>query len=210
MNGGICKQAQGINGKHHHSEGGPTVSLNEPPPHHRPLTPLRRIRGIICLFIILSTAFLMLVYCAPATALFLRLFSIRHSRMATAFLFGTWLSLWPCLFEKINKTKVIFSGQTVPEKERVLLFANHRTEVDWMYLWNLALRKGRLGQLKYILKSSLMKLPVFGWAFHVMEFVPVERKWEIDEEIMRNRLEKFKDQRDPMWLALFPEGTDYT
>ncbi|KAJ1688389.1 hypothetical protein LUZ63_019779 [Rhynchospora breviuscula] len=48
-----------------------------------------------------------------------------------------------------------------------------------------------------------MKLPVFGWAFHVMEFVPVERKWEIDEEIMRSRLEKFKDPRDPLWLA-FP------
>ncbi|KAJ3704389.1 hypothetical protein LUZ61_008094 [Rhynchospora tenuis] len=89
---------------------------------------------------------------------------------------------------------MIFSGQTVPDKERVLLFANHRTEVDWMYLWNLALRKGRLGHLKYILKSRLMKLPVFGWAFHVMEFVPVERKWEIDEEIMRNMLEKFKIQ----------------
>jgi lysocardiolipin and lysophospholipid acyltransferase len=209
MNGHTYKQAQGINWNHHQTEGGPTVSLNEPP-HHQHLTPQRRIRGIICLFIILPTAFLMLVYCAPAAAVFLRLFSIRHSRKLTSFLFGTWLSLWPCLFEKINKTKVIFSGQTVPAKERVVLFANHRTEVDWMYLWNLALRKGRLGQLKYILKSSLMKLPVFGWAFYVMEFVPVERKWEIDEEIMRNWIEKFKDQSDPMWLALFPEGTDYT
>ncbi|KAJ3698876.1 hypothetical protein LUZ61_002581 [Rhynchospora tenuis] len=209
MNGTADKKAQQMNGKQNITEGGPTVSLNDPP-HHRPLTPLRRIRGIVCLFIILSTAFFMLVYCAPVTALFLRLLSIRYSRKATSFLFGTWLSLWPCLFEKINKTNVIFSGQTVPDKERVLLFANHRTEVDWMYLWNLALRKGRLGQLKYILKSSLMKLPVFGWAFHVMEFIPVERKWEIDEEIMRNRLEKFKDRNDPMWLALFPEGTDYT
>lgn len=209
MNGNTYKQEEEINGKHPLTEGGPTVSLNELP-HHRPLTPLRRIRGIVCLFIILSTAFLLLVYCAPTTALFLRLFSIRYSRKATSFFFGTWLSLWPCLFEKINKTKVIFSGQTVPKKERVLLFANHRTEVDWMYMWNLAMRKGRLGQLKYILKSSLMKLPVFGWAFHIMEFVPVERKWEIDEEIMRNHLQRFKDRRDPMWLALFPEGTDYT
>lgn len=105
---------------------------------------------------------------------------------------------------------MVFSGDVVPEKERVLLFANHRTEVDWMYLWDLALRKGRLGYIKYILKSSLMKLPIFSWGFHILEFIPVERKWEVDEAIMRKRLSAFKDPQDPLWLAVFPEGTDYT
>ena len=62
------------------------------------------------------------------------------------------------LFEKINKTKVVFCGETVPAKERVLLIANHRTEVDWMYLWDFALPKGCHGYIKYILKSSLMKI----------------------------------------------------
>ncbi|CAA0813319.1 Probable 1-acyl-sn-glycerol-3-phosphate acyltransferase 4 [Striga hermonthica] len=88
--------------------------------------------------------------------------------------------------------------------------SNHRTEVDWMYLWNLALRKGCLGYIKYVLKSSLMKLPIFGWGFHILEFVPVERKWEVDEPIMRQMLDSFADRRDPLWLAVFPEGTDYT
>ncbi|KAG4988422.1 hypothetical protein JHK85_031405 [Glycine max] len=110
----------------------------------------------------------------------------------------------------INKTKVVFSGDIVPSRERILLIANHRTEVDWMYLWDLALRKGCLGYIKYILKSSLMRLPVFGWAFHILEFIPVERKWEADESIMRYMLSTFKDPQDPLWLALFPEGTDFT
>ncbi|KAL9174039.1 hypothetical protein ABFS82_02G026500 [Erythranthe guttata] len=79
-----------------------------------------------------------------------------------------------------------------------------------MYLWNLALRKGCEGYIKYILKSSLMKLPVFGWVFHVMEFIPVERKWEADELKMKNMLSGFRDERDPLWLAVFPEGTDFT
>lgn len=127
-----------------------------------------------------------------------------------SFIFGLWLSLWPSLFEKINKTKVVFSGDGVPMKERVLLIANHRTEVDWMYLWDLALRKGRLGCIKYILKSSLMKLPIFGWGFHILEFIAVERKWEIDEQILQQKLSTLKDPQDPLWLALFPEGTDYT
>ena len=151
-----------------------------------------------------------LVYFTPVSVVMLRLVSIRCSRKVTSFIFGMWLAMWPSLFEKINRTKVVFSGDMVPAGERVLLIANHRTEVDWMYLWNLALRKGRLGYIKYILKSSLMKLPLFGWGFHILEFIPVERKWETDEPVMRNMLSTFTNPRDPLWLAVFPEGTDFT
>ncbi|GJT07674.1 hypothetical protein Tco_0842136 [Tanacetum coccineum] len=42
--------------------------------------------------------------------------------------------------------------------------------------------------IKYVLKSSLMKLPIFSWGFYVFEFIPVERKWEVDETIMRKML----------------------
>ncbi|KAJ4844456.1 putative 1-acyl-sn-glycerol-3-phosphate acyltransferase 5 [Turnera subulata] len=177
---------------------------------HRPLTLLRAIRGVMCLMVLVSTAFMMLVYFGFMSAVLMRLFSIHYSRKALSFFFGAWLALWPFLFEKINKTKVIFSGESVPPRERVLLIANHRTEVDWMYLWDLAWRKGCLGYIKYVLKSSLMKLPVFGWGFLILEFIPVERKWDIDESNMHQMLSSFKDPRDPLWLALFPEGTDFS
>nr|ALB76841.1 1-acyl-sn-glycerol-3-phosphate acyl transferase 5 [Jatropha curcas] len=176
----------------------------------RALTPLKLIRGIVCLVVLVVTAFMMLVYFGFLSAVILRLFSIHYSRKATSFFFGAWLALWPFLFEKINKTKVIFSGETVPAKERVLLIANHRTEVDWMYLWDLAWRKGCLGYIKYVLKSSLMKLPVFGWGFHILEFISVERRWEVDASNMHQMLSSFRDRQDPLWLAPFPEGTDFT
>ncbi|XP_059636404.1 probable 1-acyl-sn-glycerol-3-phosphate acyltransferase 4 [Cornus florida] len=176
---------------------------------HRPLTPLRVFRGLMCLVILLYTAFMFLVYFGPP-AMMLRCLTIRYSRKAISFFFGIWLSLWPFLFEKINRTEVIFSGETVPPRERVLLIANHKTEVDWMYLWDLAMRKGCLGYIKYVLKSSLMKLPVFGWGFHILEFISVERKWEIDEPVMRQMLSTFINSEDPLWLAVFPEGTDFT
>ncbi|XVF36161.1 hypothetical protein REPUB_Repub19eG0034300 [Reevesia pubescens] len=176
---------------------------------HRPLTPFRFLRGLISLVVFLATAFMLLAYLGPGAVL-LRFFSIHLYRKATSFFFGLWLSLWPFLFEKINRTKVVFSGDNVPQKERVLLIVNHRTEVDWMYLWDLAMRKGCLGYIKYILKSSLMKIPVLGWGFHILEFISVERKWETDENVMHQMLSTFKDPRDPLWLALFPEGTDFT
>ncbi|KAJ8767239.1 hypothetical protein K2173_013636 [Erythroxylum novogranatense] len=177
---------------------------------HHSLTPLRAIRGVVCLVVLVLSAFMMLVYFGFLSSVFIRLFSIHYSRKVLSFFFGAWLALWPSLFEKINRTKVIFSGETVPPRERVLLIANHRTEVDWMYLWDLAWRKGCLGYIKYVLKSSLMKLPVFGWAFHILEFIPVERRWEVDESNMRQMLTSFKDRQDLLWLALFLEGTDFT
>ncbi|EPS62079.1 hypothetical protein M569_12713, partial [Genlisea aurea] len=176
---------------------------------HFPLTPFRIFRGVLCLVIYLSTAFMLLTYLAPV-ALLLRLLSVHYSRKFVSSLFGLWLGLWPVLFEKINKTRVIFSGDRIPVEKRVLVMSNHRTEVDWMYLWNLALRKGCLGHIKYVLKSSLMKLPLFGWGFHVLEFIPVARKWEVDESTMTRILSTFADRRDPLWLVVFPEGTDYT
>nr|AHV90568.1 lysophosphatidyl acyltransferase 4-1 [Brassica napus] len=177
---------------------------------NRPLTPLRTLRGLIILLIFLSTAFMFLIYFAPPFALALRLLSVHQSRKSISFIFGHWLALWPYLFETINGTTVIFSGDTLPVEKRVLLIANHRTEVDWMYLWNIALRKGCLGYIKYVLKSNLMRLPIFGWGFHVLEFIPVERKREVDEPVMLQMLSSFKDPREPLWLALFPEGTDFT
>lgn len=176
---------------------------------HRPLTPFRFTRGLMCLLVFLSTSVMFLVYFGPP-AVMMRLASVHYSRKVASFLFSIWLSLWPFLFEKINGTKVVFYGDAVPAKERVLIIANHRTEVDWMYLWDLALRKGCLGSIKYILKSSLMKLPVFGWGFHILEFISVDRKWEVDEPVMRQMLSTFKDPQDGLWLALFPEGTDFT
>jgi lysocardiolipin and lysophospholipid acyltransferase len=165
MNGSNGSQEHHVSGEeevHHVSR--PILNNG---PKHRPLTPMRRCRGVACVAVILSTAFLLIVYLAPITTFVVRLFSVHYSRKATSFLFVMWLSLWPFLFEKINKTKVVFSGENVISKRSVLIFAKHRTEVDWMYLWNLALRKGHLGYIKYILKSSLMKLPIFSWAFHI-------------------------------------------
>lgn len=185
------------------------LALDDEPTRHA-LPPLRLLRGLICIVVLVLTAFMMLVYFGFTSAVVVRIFSLHLSRKMTSIVFAAWLALWPFLFEKINNTKVVFSGGIVPDKERILLIANHRTEVDWMYIWDLALRKGSLGYIKYVLKSGLMKLPIFGWAFHILEFIPVRRKWEIDEPIMRQMLSTLKDPQHPLWLAIFPEGTDFT
>lgn len=51
--------------------------------------------------------------------------------------------------------------------EAALIICNHRTRVDWMFLWVLCLRQGQLSGLKIVLKESLKGVPGFGWATQV-------------------------------------------
>lgn len=85
-------------------------SLNSRDPPSNRLTPLTVLRGVTCVLVLFLTAFMMLVYVGFVAAVILRFFSIHYSRKITSFFFGAWLALWPFLFEKINKTKVVFSG----------------------------------------------------------------------------------------------------
>lgn len=177
---------------------------------HRPLTFFRRVRGFACLACLLLTSFMLLTFFSPTVHYLPRFFSVYYSRRGTSFFIGSWLGLWPFLFEIVNETKVIFAGDVVPREDRVMLMCNHRTEVDWMYIWNLAIRKGKLGYCKYAVKSSVKNLPLFGWAFYVFEFLMLDRKWEVDEPTIKSYLDSFQDQRDPLWLVIFPEGTDFS
>jgi len=106
--------------------------------------------------------------------------------------------------------QVVFAGDKVPHDNRVLISCNHRTEVDWMYIWDLAIRKGKIGYCKYAVKSSVRNVPIFGWAFWVFEFLMLERKWDVDKPVIESYLKNFMDPADPLWLVIFPEGTDFT
>ncbi|CAK9859787.1 unnamed protein product [Sphagnum tenellum] len=177
---------------------------------YRPLTPLRIVRGVFCLIVLLFSSLMPLLIVAPPSFLTLRLISVHYSRQATSFFLAGWLSLWPFFFEKINQTKVVFAGDKVPHDNRVLISCNHRTEVDWMYIWDLAIRKGKIGFCKYAVKSSVRNVPIFGWAFWVFEFLMLERKWDVDKPVIESYLKTFMDPADPLWLVIFPEGTDFT
>lgn len=65
--------------------------------------------------------------------------------------------------------QVKITGDHVDFGEAALIICNHRTRVDWMFLWVLCLRQGQLSGLKIVLKESLKGIPGFGWATQVNE-----------------------------------------
>ncbi|CAK4017805.1 related to 1-acyl-sn-glycerol-3-phosphate acyltransferase gamma [Lecanosticta acicola] len=107
--------------------------------------------------------------------------------------------------------------------ERAVLMANHQLYTDWLYLWWIAYTNviPMHGHIYIILKDSLKWVPLIGPGMQYFGFIFMSRKWANDQGSMRYRLQKLKtrhsgpmsgqrgaQQLDPMWLLIFPEGTN--
>jgi len=91
---------------------------------------------------------------------------------------------------------------------RLVLMANHQLYTDWMYLWWIAYTNKMHGRIYIILKESLKSLPIFGWGAQFYNFIFLSRKWETDRFRFSRAFNHLRDPQDPMWLLIFPEGTN--
>ncbi|KAF2160751.1 hypothetical protein M409DRAFT_70280 [Zasmidium cellare ATCC 36951] len=107
--------------------------------------------------------------------------------------------------------------------DRAVLMANHQLYTDWLYMWWAAYTNVQPmhGHIYIILKATLKWTPLIGPAMQLYGFVFMARNWAADQSRMRERLEKLKTrssgpmsgqngkrQLDPMWLLIYPEGTN--
>ncbi|TQS35054.1 hypothetical protein Golomagni_04536 [Golovinomyces magnicellulatus] len=104
--------------------------------------------------------------------------------------------------------------------DRLVLIANHQLYSDWIYLWWVAyINQPKMhGHIFIILKESLKHIPIIGWGMRFYGFIFMSRKLTIDGPRLSYRLRKLKRMHsgspseekflDPMWLLLFPEGTN--
>ena len=103
--------------------------------------------------------------------------------------------------------------------ERLVLIANHQIYTDWLYLWwvGYANDPQMHGYVYIILKESLRYIPIMGVAMMFYGFIFMSRKMAVDQSRLAYRLRKLKTQHagpngtqllNPMWLLLFPEGTN--
>ncbi|KAF2206720.1 hypothetical protein CERZMDRAFT_52485, partial [Cercospora zeae-maydis SCOH1-5] len=91
---------------------------------------------------------------------------------------------------------------------RLILMGNHQLYTDWLYLWWIAYTNKMHGRIYIILKESLKHVPVIGWGMQFYNFIFLSRKWEQDRYKFKQHLDHLKDPKDPMWLLIFPEGTN--
>lgn len=105
--------------------------------------------------------------------------------------------------------------------ERLIMIANHQIYTDWLYLWWVAYANNPQmhGWIYIILKESLKYIPVIGTGMMFYGFIFMSRKMAVDQPRLAHRLQKLKTSSadpsasagrslNPMWLLLFPEGTN--
>lgn len=75
------------------------------------------------------------------------------------------LLFFQALLETVFGVKVIITGDAFVPGERSVIIMNHRTRMDWMFLWNCLMRYSYLRLEKICLKASLKSIPGFGRLF---------------------------------------------
>lgn len=93
--------------------------------------------------------------------------------------------------------------------ERMILISNHQIYADWLFIWWSAYTSRMHGAIYIILKDSLKWIPVIGTAMQLFGFIFMARNWETDKKALTHRLKQLeKDKEWPMWLLIYPEGTN--
>lgn len=95
-----------------------------------------------------------------------------------------------------------------PLSTSAIVFSNHRTRIDWMFLWCLFQRWHCLDKLRIILKDDLRNIPFLGWAMQHLRFLFLKRNWETDKPHMTEILTRLRESSDASVFLIFPEGTD--
>ena len=91
-------------------------------------------------------------------------------------------------------------------KGNKLLLSNHVAMADGLALFAIAQRAGRLGQLRFFAKKSLLFFPVLGFGCYFLNFVFLSRNWLKDSRTIQQTFSNLQKWRR-FWMCLFAEGT---
>ncbi len=170
---------------------------------------LRTVRGL--LFGALSFGWLIFVLNPIQVAsLAVRPFSRPHFRAINRWCAGQIWGFWAWMAEHWNGIEVVFSGDPLPPPENALVLSNHQSMADVMVLLCFARRTGRIGDLKWFVKDPVKWVPGPGWGMKLLDCIYVKRDWTKDQAEIGRLFGKFSEERIPIALVSFLEGTRRT
>ncbi|ORC87759.1 putative acetyltransferase [Trypanosoma theileri] len=100
----------------------------------------------------------------------------------------------------------VFGPPTQKGKFKIIIM-NHRCRIDWLVLFPFLTRAGGSRTLRIVLKAELSRVPIYGWSMQFFRYIFLSRKWDKDEERMREMIAFYKSSGGAT-ILLFPEGTD--
>ncbi len=107
----------------------------------------------------------------------------------------------------IGGMKVEMLGDRIPRNENALVLANHQSAVDTIVQLIVGKTVERLGDMKFFVKDILKWVPGPGWGMVFLECIFMKRNWTEDRQRVVKQLQKFRQDRVPVWVNIYPEGT---
>lgn len=147
---------------------------------------------------------------AQIASLLVKPFSTRTFRRINRWCADTWWGWCVLAAERFNGTRVVLSGDPLPPDENALVVSNHQQMPDITALMALARSSGRLGDLKFFVKSQLKWVPGLGWGLSFLNCPFLKRNWSADRARVEATFDTLVHERIPMWLVSFAEGTRST
>ncbi|XP_072178491.1 1-acyl-sn-glycerol-3-phosphate acyltransferase gamma-like [Diadema setosum] len=96
------------------------------------------------------------------------------------------------------------------EGRHALLVVNHKQDVDWLVIWQLAERFKMMRGAKCLMKNEIKYVPFFGWSFYLTEQLFVNRNYAKDKTSLMRHLKNITTYHFPTVTLIFCEGTRYT
>ncbi len=102
------------------------------------------------------------------------------------------------------------TGDDVPPGENAIVVSNHQQMADIIFLLFFARDKGRLGDMKWMLKDVIKYVPGVGWGLYFLDSFFVKRDWNKDRASIEGTFERIIKDNIPVWLVTFAEGPRIT
>lgn len=156
------------------------------------------------------SAALIAVNITQTASLVIKPFSSRAFRRVNRWCAGSWWRGCVIFSERVNGQEIIISGEELPTDENVLVLSNHQQMPDITTIMSMAHGKGRLGDLKFFVKHAIKWVPGVGWGMQFLNCPFLKRDWSADRDKIDATFATLVDERIPMWLVSFVEGTRAT
>jgi 1-acyl-sn-glycerol-3-phosphate acyltransferase len=119
-----------------------------------------------------------------------------------------WVEALVTWAETIGGLELVVTGDDMRSDESCIVLVNHRSWVDSLVVFCLAVSAGRAGDFRFLGKRSLAYLPIIGLAAKLTGGVLfISRNYARDEAKMRRTYRQLTHRRSPFWFTIFPEGT---
>ncbi|KAK4532978.1 hypothetical protein CCYA_CCYA14G3835 [Cyanidiococcus yangmingshanensis] len=119
-----------------------------------------------------------------------------------------WVEALVTWAETVGGLELLVTGDDMRPDESCIVLANHRSWVDSLIVFCLAVNAGRAGDFRFLGKRSLANLPIIGLAAKLTGGVLfISRNYARDEAKMQRTYRQLTYRRAPFWFTIFPEGT---